>query len=506
MKNPFKKLVFLTSVFAISSSAYASDENRPAFETKKLYKEHCASCHGENRLGAMGPALLPGNLSRLRKPSAVNVITNGRAATQMPAYGATLSKEEIVALADYIYTKPAIKPSMTMAEMKATHTIFKEAHDLVKAPKYNADPLNLFVVVESGDHHVTILDGDSFEPLDRFKSHFALHGGAKFSPDGRFTYLASRDGWISKYDMWGLEKVAEIRAGINTRNIATSPDGKYVAVGNYLPHNLVILDAESLEPVQEIAAVSAEGQSSRVSAVYSAPPRKGLVVALKDVPEAWELTEAKPGEKGPIKVKRIKLHDYLDDFMFDQKYELILGASRGGKGGQAIEISTGRKISDLPLEGMPHLGSGITWDWQDTKVFATPHLRADRISVIDMSTWKIVKVIETGGPGFFMRSHENSPYVWADVFFGPNKDKLYVIDKKSLEIVKTLIPEPGKTGAHVEFTRDGKYALVSILEQDGALVIYDAGTLKEVKRLPMKRPVGKYNVYNKIHFSEGTSH
>ena len=33
-----------------------------------------------------------------------------------------------------------------------------------------------------------------------------------------------------------------------------------------------------------------------------------------------------------------------------------------------------------------------------------------------------------------------------------------------------------------------------------------ATTLKEVKRIPMRRPVGKYNVYNKINRSEGTSH
>mgnify|MGYP002348915438 FL=1 len=41
---------------------------------------------------------------------------------------------------------------------------------------------------------------------------------------------------------------------------------------------------------------------------------------------------------------------------------------------------------------------------------------------------------------------------------------------------------------------------------DGAIIIYDAVTLKEVKRLPMKKPVGKYNVWNKINKSEGTSH
>ena len=35
-----------------------------------VYKQHCASCHGEQRLGGMGPALLPENLSRLKKPEA----------------------------------------------------------------------------------------------------------------------------------------------------------------------------------------------------------------------------------------------------------------------------------------------------------------------------------------------------------------------------------------------------------------------------------------------------
>ena len=37
-------------------------------------------------------------------------------------------------------------------------------------------------------------------------------------------------------------------------------------------------------------------------------------------------------------------------------------------------------------------------------------------------------------------------------------------------------------------------------------MIYDAATLEEVKRVPMVKPSGKYNVWNKIHGSEGTSH
>ncbi len=52
----------------------------------------------------------------------------------------------------------------------------------------------------------------------------------------------------------------------------------------------------------------------------------------------------------------------------------------------------------------------------------------------------------------------------------------------------------------------GSRALLSIWENDGEVIVYDSKTLEIVKRLPMNKPVGKYNVYNKIHRSEGTSH
>jgi hypothetical protein len=85
-------------------------------------------------------------------------------------------------------------------------------------------------------------------------------------------------------------------------------------------------------------------------------------------------------------------------------------------------------------------------------------------------------------------------------------DTLEVIDKQTLEVVARLTPEKGKTLAHVEFDRHGRYALASLWEDDGALIVFDARTLKEVKRIPMKKPVGKYNVANKVNRSDGTSH
>ena len=171
-----------------------------------------------------------------------------------------------------------------------------------------------------------------------------------------------------------------------------------------------------------------------------------------------------------------------------------------------MNLLVGRKIASIEMTGMPHLGSGISWRHQGRQVMASPNLRTGTVSIIDMDSWDVIKQIDTLGPGFFMRSHEHSRYAWVDVFFGPDKDAVHVIDKQSLEIVKTLRPVPGKTSAHVEFTRDGKYALLSIWDHDGAVIVYDGETLDEIRRIPMNKPVGKYNVYNKITRSEGTSH
>jgi mono/diheme cytochrome c family protein/WD40 repeat protein len=493
-----------------------------------LFAAHCARCHGTDRLGGMGPALLPENLQRTPRDAAAKVIAAGRPATQMPAFGDTLQPGEIAALVDYIYAAPAQPPRWDAAQIQASRVVYQpesvEDNASTARPVYAADPLNLFLVVEAGDHHVTVLDGDRLEPIFRFKSRYALHGGPKFSSDGRFVYFASRDGWISKFDMYKLETVAEVRAGINTRNLAVSADDRYVLVGNYLPQNAVLLDARDLGLIKVIHAADESGKGSRVSAVYTAPPRQSFIVALKDVKEVWEISYAEHPppvyaglvhdyrmgeglpEAGRFPVRRIKLDDYLDDFFFDQSYEHLIGASREGGKGQVVNLIVGRKIADVDLPGMPHLGSGITWKRNGTSVLATPDLKEGVVSIIDMANWKTIKKIPTLGPGFFMRSHENSRYAWVDVFSGPDKDAMQVIDKQTLKIVKTLRPAPGKTSAHVEFDRYGKYALVSIWETDGAIVVYDANTLEEVKRLPMRKPVGKYNVYNKIHYAEGTSH
>ena len=87
------------------------------------YATHCAACHGADRFGGTGPALLPENLERLRKPAAADTIAKGRTATQMPAFGDRLSKEELDALVAWDYAPPAVRPVWGAAEIAASRVV-----------------------------------------------------------------------------------------------------------------------------------------------------------------------------------------------------------------------------------------------------------------------------------------------------------------------------------------------------------------------------------------------
>jgi mono/diheme cytochrome c family protein len=96
-------------------------------EVQALYREHCAACHGESRLGGIGPALLPENLERLRQADAVKVIREGRLATQMPAFGDKLNADEAQQLAEWIYSPVSPAPVWGEAEIRNSQVVDAQA-------------------------------------------------------------------------------------------------------------------------------------------------------------------------------------------------------------------------------------------------------------------------------------------------------------------------------------------------------------------------------------------
>jgi hypothetical protein len=414
-------------------------------------------------------------------------------------------------VANILFAEGVANPDWSLEQIRASHNVYNKENDLPNKPVFDVDdPLKLLLLVEQGGHHATLFDSGKLESRHRFESEYPLHGGVRYSPTRRFVYSSSPDGWISKYDIYNLKLIAEVRAGINTRTLALSADGRYIMVANYTPHALVLLDARDLSPIKLYDVKDTKGNSSRVSAVYTAPPSSSFIAALKDIPELWEISYAANPPPGfgvwihdyrtdsgenttpePFSVRKISVSNYLDDLFFDNEYVSVIGVSAEGKG-QVADLDVGRIIiDDLGLPGIPHPGSGTSWQYNGRTLFAIPNYKQGIVSIIDMETWKTIRQVETLGPGSVMCSHKNSPYVWVDVFSGINKGVVHVIDKRTLEIIKTLRPVPGKTVAAIEFTRDSRHVLVSLSETESGLIVYDANTLNEVKRIQMNKLPGK---------------
>ncbi|MBT4589000.1 MAG: cytochrome c, partial [Rhodospirillaceae bacterium] len=118
------------SSFFILVLGFMAPSAHAAPDAKKLFTTHCAECHGADRLGRMGPALLPQNLRRVRKKKAVGIILKGRPATQMPGFAEKLSTADADALVKLIYTPLPNRPVWGEKEIAATHSIEVKASDL----------------------------------------------------------------------------------------------------------------------------------------------------------------------------------------------------------------------------------------------------------------------------------------------------------------------------------------------------------------------------------------
>jgi hypothetical protein len=159
-----------------------------------------------------------------------------------------------------------------------------------------------------------------------------------------------------------------------------------------------------------------------------------------------------------------------------------------------FDLDSKRVLASLATEGLPHLFSACFFSRDGTLHAAFNHVGEPRLSIVDMDSFEVRREIPLRGAGYFVRTHEGTPYLWIDT----NTDGVQLVEKESLELLeRVLVPEPDKKAMHVEFTVDGDRAFVSVWHQEGAVVVYDSTSLKEVARLPYAMPVGKYNAGNK---------
>jgi hypothetical protein len=342
---------------------------------------------------------------------------------------------------------------------------------------------NLILVVERGSGSVVVLDGDTFDELDRFPVG-RIHGGPKFDRALHGVWASTRDGTLVAYDLERGGLRAKVKVAVNTRNVAVSPDGDIVVAANQLPAGLVVLDG-TLTPR---ARFPLDGQPS---GVYQVPGEDRFLVTLRDRPVLYELDPSEPT------LRETALPEPFEDFAFVPGEKRILASSRGGRRILLWDLERAQVEAELETEALPHLFSACFFSRNGRRLAALNHVGVGRLSILDLERFRVVKTIDLRGSGFFVRTHPGTPYLWADT----NTEAIQLVDKQTLELLdRYLTPEAGKKAMHVEFTASGDRALVSVWDPAGAVVVYDSKTLEEVRRLPYAMPVGKYNAFNKTRF------
>jgi nitrite reductase (NO-forming)/hydroxylamine reductase len=539
-------LIVCIGLATTSGVAFAKKEFKPLNEAefdqaKSMYFQRCAGCHGVLRKGATGKSLLPEpnkakkskgtlKLGTKRLTKIIKLGTEGG----MNNFDDIFSDEEIELLARYIQMEPPIPPEMSLALMRERHKVYIEPKDYPSKPLHGRNWENFFVVIERDAGKIAIIDGDKHEIVDHIDTGYAVHvikTTEKHTTEtpvngvaGRFWYTQGRDGKMTKIDLWqepGKMLVAETQMAYDARDVAVSGDGKYVIGGGYWPPHFVILDAVTMEPLKVVSTrgINVDGEyvnEARVAAIYTTPNQSSFWVAVKELGQMWQVNYT---DLDNLQIKQVNSAKYLHDGFFDPTGRYFQIAANASNKMVIVDSNTGKLEAMIDTDKKPHPGPGANWnDAQCGPVGGTVHLGVGKVTVWGNdpkghkdAAWKICYEVDTDGAGVFIRTHPKSAYVWADQTKHPEPEiqqSVKVIDKKSRKVIKTIrvTEEAGKVAVHIEFNKDGSEVWISVWNRKdnknptGEIVIYDARTLKEIKRIKgLTTPTGKFNVYNRIH-------
>lgn len=353
---------------------------------------------------------------------------------------------------------------------------------------------SLVVVVEREAGSVLVIDSSRHELLGRISGLGNLtHATVKFSPDARYAYVIGRTGQVSKIDLLTLKLVKQVNAGKLSVGGVISQDGKYVALSNYVPGEVRILSADTLELVKTIPALykdeSGNEVSSRVVGLVDAPGNL-LVFSLMDANSIWVVDAGK--KEFPVIRKFTDVGKLPYDALItpDGRYYLVgllysdwMGLLDTWKLERVVPILAEQgKGPEVPLWKIPHLKG---WALTGRLAFL-PALKREIALVYSALDWTPLTPVPISGTALYTVVRPDGRQVWVDII-GKNGDLIDVIDVDSMKVVKTLNPGPGAT--HPQFTPKGEVAYVSLMD-GGKVVVYDTATFKVLKEFPADHPSG----------------
>jgi len=557
MKKSVAGMIALSAMAVAMGSAFAQDAAKAPEMTaaekeqsKKIYFERCAGCHGVLRKGATGKNLEPhwtkkdkdGNvteggtlkLGQTRLEKIIGYGTDGG----MVNFDDILTKDEIALMSKYIQNQPDVPPEYSLKDQLDSWKVIVPVKDRPTKQMNKLNLKNIFSVTLRDTGEVALIDGDTKEIVNIVKTGYAVHI-SRLSASGRYVYVIGRDGRLSLIDLW-MEKpavVAEVKIGFDARSVDTSKfkgfEDKYAIAGSYWPPQYTIMDGDTLKPLK---VVSTRGMT--VDGEYHPEPRVASIVSSFIKPE-WVVNIKETGQIllvdysdiKNLKTTTIGSAKFLHDGGWDASKRYFLVAANASNKIAAVDTKTGKLAALIDTAKLPHPGRGANFTHPKFgPVWATGHLGADVVTLISTPSdkpkdakykeynWKVVEEVKHVPGNLFVKTHPKSKHLWADAPQNPDKDlaeSVAVWDMADLSKPKAIINVAKDSGlpptkaikraVHPEYSADGKEVWISLWggkTDQSAIVVYDDATLKVKKVITdpkMITPTGKFNVYNTQH-------
>ncbi len=510
-----RRLIAFVAVAAWPLLAQAFDLPR----AEVVFAQRCAVCHGADRGGYIGPALNRDE-TKLTRAQVAGIILSGSPPTLMPqhpTWRGTISAKDRDLLVELIATQPKTHPSWALDDIrKSLRVLVADESRLPAGPTYRIDRIDdLMAVMARGRHaageaaRVLFYDGRTHRQVGAVPTTYAPHLMDFHPTEPRWAYVRDDAGWVHKIDLYSMRTVRKVRAGLNGTSLAVSRDGRYVAAGSYVPHTMVIMDANTLEPLHliELAGVDPDGKQVEADAgmITATPFANWFVVALEQAGQVWIVDLDRRGM--PITAIR-DVGRHLHDAFLSPDGRLLVVSSYDDHVDTVVDLAEARIVRKIPAGCKPHLGSGAVFLSNGRLLGIGTNIGEDdcksyEVTVFDMTTFEVVKRIPVLGPTESPAAHPNAPYVIVDIVGrGPNANKIQFVDKNSLEVVRTLEVAGTMGYSHFpEYTARGDLFYVSSRNrgdrsqgaQGGRLVIFDARTLRQVKSIAVDVPAGVFS-------------
>lgn len=495
------KILSTAILTVLSLSAQASDD---AAHLHQLYQENCASCHGADHGGYLAPALNADTLKG-RSPTALrSLIMTGSFDTLMPPFYGKLSDDDIRGLVKHLQSTPKQpNPAWTMEDMKKSMQVYvQDESTLPSKPTYDIDSMdNIIGVAARGKYgrgagsKAVFINSATHKEIGEVPTGTAAHI-IEFNPaNPRWAYVKTDTAEIFKIDLYSMKAVRSIKTGMNGPGIGVSRDGKYIMAGSFVPHNAVILNADTLEPLKtfELEGVDPDGKmvSSDSGMIIGTPFADVFAIALENAGQVW-VVDLKDGF--PV-TKITDVGRHLHDAFLTHGGQKLMIASYDDSIVTAIDLKERKIIKKLPAGCVPHVGGGsaVKVDGR-TLGFGTNFGDCDKtvVSVWDLDKMELVKQVPVSGGTESPAAHANAPYVAVDII---SKDKrartIQLIDKKSLEVAKTL--DVGGHAYFPEYSADGKFLYVSAGYNGDEVAVYNSSTFEKVASIGMESPAGIFS-------------